>query len=87
MTLETSFSTKSFFLAGVPFHGVLNKDPMIRLDGARPPLIKSKYEFYKVIIYKISKRRHIGLQKIHLNKIRVLVAGTNKAGRLTRQAG
>jgi hypothetical protein len=27
------------------------------------------------------------LQKIHFNKIRALVAGTNKAGGLTRQAG
>jgi hypothetical protein len=29
---------------------------MVWLDGARPPPIKSKYEFYKVIIYKIPKR-------------------------------
>ncbi len=29
---------------------------------------------------------HISLQKIRFDKIRVLVAGTNNAGRLTRQA-
>jgi hypothetical protein len=87
MNLETSFSTKSVFLAGFLVQLVLNKNPMVRLDGARPPPIKSKNGFYKVIIYKISKRRHISLQKIHLNKTRALVVGTNKAGRLTRQAG
>jgi hypothetical protein len=31
--------------------------------------------------------KYISLQKIHINKTRVLVAGTNREGWLTRQAG
>jgi hypothetical protein len=31
--------------------------------------------------------RHISLQNIHFNKTRLLIAGTNKAGRLTGRQG
>jgi hypothetical protein len=49
------------------------------------------FELHKFTIFKFLREtdcsRHIGLQNIHFNKTRVTVAGTNKAGGPTRQAG
>ncbi len=44
------FSGKSIFPAVLAGQGVLDKDPMVWLDGARPLPIKSNYVFGKVII-------------------------------------
>ncbi len=53
------FSGKSILPAGFVSQGVLNKDPAVWLDGARPLPIKSIYEFGKIII-----RRTLNLWKI-----------------------
>jgi hypothetical protein len=51
-----SENTELIFLAGFDGHGVLNKDPMVCLNGARPPpkvivnIFKVNHEFGKVII-------------------------------------
>ncbi len=44
------FLANPFFPAGFTGQGVLKKNPTVWLDGARPPQIKSNYEFDKVII-------------------------------------
>jgi hypothetical protein len=44
------FSGQPMFLSFFAGQGVLNKDPRVWLDGAKPPLIKFNYECSKVII-------------------------------------
>ncbi len=51
MTLPNPFfQSNPFFLSATLTRGVLNKDLMVWLDVARPPLIESNHEFGKVII-------------------------------------
>jgi hypothetical protein len=45
------FSGQPMFLSFFAGQGVLDKDPRVWLDGAKPPLIKFNYECSKVIKY------------------------------------
>ncbi len=44
------FSDAYILPAGFIGQGVLNKDPIVWLDGARPPPIKSNYDIVEVIL-------------------------------------
>jgi hypothetical protein len=48
--LSNPFLWQIYFSTGFDGQWVLFKNPTVWLNGARPPPIKSKYEFGKVII-------------------------------------
>ncbi len=48
--VEPFFLASPFFLANFVGQGILKKDIMVWLDGARPLPIKSKYEIGEVVI-------------------------------------
>ncbi len=51
------FFGESIFLDRFAGQGVLNKDPTVWLDGARPPPIKSNYKFGEDIILQTQSLR------------------------------